>query len=200
MALFVLISFVLAFRAFREGQIYHGVLGLASVLFLLIPVIVRRLSIQYPAKLYIVFFVFMILSYDFGFVYHGYAHIHHYDKLMHFLSGVLITIIGFCIYYYLRRPGPDFFEEKWIITFTYALFFSLFVAVIWEICEFAGFVLLGHDSQGTLTTGVFDTMQDLISCLAGSLISVSSYIVTVKSRVRLLTGSVVTEFYQACKD
>lgn len=197
MALFVSIGILMGILALGNQQLFRGLMGIGSLAFLLVPLIVKKLGVQYPAKLYMVLFTFLILAYDVGFVYQGYGYIQYYDKIVHFLSGILFTVMGFCLYYYLHRPQATF-QENWLVCCTYALFFSLFIAVVWEIGEFTGFLLTGHDSQGTLTTGVFDTMEDLISCLVGSVISMSSFILTIKLRIKLLTGSVAEEFFYAC--
>lgn len=104
--------------------------------------------------------LFIIYAFSYGCVYGGFTGdgTEWVDKLSHFLSGPLFTIVGMCIYYMFSTPEKNGIKQKWGIAATYGLFFSAFIAVIWEVCEFLGFLLTGNDAQNTLTTGVFDTM------------------------------------------
>ena len=47
---------------------------------------------------------------------------------------------------------------------------TLMVAGLWEIFEFTVDNLLGGDAQKVLTTGVTDTMKDIICALLGSIL------------------------------
>lgn len=44
-------------------------------------------------------------------------------------------------------------------------------AAMWEIVEYTGFLLFGYDSQNVAATGVGDTMEDMMICLAGTVIT-----------------------------
>jgi len=196
MAVFVILGVVFGvYQLFAYKALSRGLLGIASIAFLAVPITLPRLGLSHPHRLYCLFFAFCIMAYDFGCVWQGFDRYDYFDKISHFLSGIVFTILGFCIYLYLNRPRPEKLDGNPAISCTYAVFFSVFVAVVWEICEFTGFVTTGHDSQHTLTTGVFDTMQDLIACLLGSLLSAGSFILYIKKKIVLITGFVLEEFF-----
>lgn len=197
MAAFVVIGFPRGIVNFINGDDYRGILGVAAPLFLLIPPLLRLLKISYPARLYTLVFAFLILAYDIGCVYEKFDLLPHYDKIAHFLSGILFTILGFCLYFLLQRKAAAPFGRDWLTASSYALFFSTFIAVVWEVIEFCGFLSSGRDFQRVAATGVTDTMVDLLTCLAGSLISAASFILYVKKNVKLVTGPVAAEFYHA---
>lgn len=158
-------------------------LGPVSLLFLLVPFVgerLFRLRLGYPMKATVM--AFCLLGYSLGTALHwfdlgtGWAWFDSllgYDKLIHGLSGILFTVIGLC--FYGKLTGGELRGSRRLLEISYAFFFSMFVAVIWEIAEFSGFLLTGHDSQHTLTTGVFDTMEDIISCFIGSVITALDY-------------------------
>ena len=67
--------------------------------------------------------------------------------------------------------------------------------MIWEIIEYALSYLLGNDCQNVLTTGVNDTMQDMIVCLIGALVFLIPLLLYyLKGRKGLLMG-IFEEFF-----
>ena len=194
-ALFVLAGCSLGVLQLLAGEPARFVLGLASALFLLAVPLLKRMFRPLPYWLLCELLAFCILAYDIGCVYQAFDKVPYLDKISHFLSGFVFTTVGYCLYLWLRRRkdgalpgGVD------IIGTGFALMFSNYIAVIWEICEFVGFITIGLDSQHTLDTGVFDTMGDLVSCFIASLICASMLYLYQKRKVKLLTGAIIAEF------
>lgn len=192
MALFILLSLVFGVMAFHAGSLARGLLGSASPAFLLIPFLLGKVT-RRAVWLNGILFVFLSLSYAVGCVYQGFDRFPYYDKIAHFLSGIVFTICGLCLFLWLCGDHSSL-AQNWLLTCAFAFFFSTFIAVFWEVVEFAGFVLFKHDSQHHLTTGVFDTMEDMIACLLGNLLCVASCALYVKRRIKLLTGAALAEF------
>ncbi len=164
-------------------------LGPVSLLFLLIPRMVERLfrmELGYPLKITVLIFCF--LGFHLGTALRWFDRGWGYDNVVHLLSGILFTLIGLC--FYARIRGGVNRKEEPLLQITYAFFFSVFVAVLWEIWEFSGFLLFGLDSQHHLDTGVFDTMEDIIACLAGSLVMTVDYVLYLRRDMGLLMGVV----------
>lgn len=57
---------------------------------------------------------------------------------------------------------------------------TLSVAVLWECTEFTIDKLLGTDTQKVLTTGVNDTMKDMICALLGAILYIVYYVYDIK--------------------
>lgn len=195
MALFAISSIVFSVLRGVEGRMDLALRGLFIPLLLLIPLLFRALRLAHCYRLYTITYAFLIFAYSYGSVYGGFKDAEIADKVSHFLSGFLFTILGFCIYYWQAGPQPDGLRHKPWLSAGYALFFSSFIALAWEVCEYFDFALTGNDSQHHLTTGVFDTMHDLMSCLLASLISAGAFLLYRYTKIRLLTASVVEEFY-----
>ena len=51
------------------------------------------------------------------------------------------------------------------------------IASIWEFIEFGSFIFLKMDVQHHLTTGVFDTMENMLVAFLGSIIVSISYLI-----------------------
>ncbi|MDL2232795.1 hypothetical protein LJC63_04350 [Ruminococcaceae bacterium OttesenSCG-928-L11] len=159
-----------------NAQPFLALLGPTSLLFLLIPPAAERLfrmRLGYPLKLWVLTFSYM--GFSLGTALRWFDRFGPYDNINHFLSGILFTMIGFCLFARVREEKPVDRSRELLLQISYAFCFSMFVAVIWEIFEYTGFQLTGHDSQHTLTTGVNDTMEDIIACFLGSAVMALAY-------------------------
>lgn len=200
MNIFGLVSAILIIFNVLRGRYDFMTRGLFFPLFLLIPYLFKYIKIERCYRFECFLYVFLIYAYDYGCVYGAFQGdgTEISDKISHFFSGFLFTILGILAYYYLEAKntqGNVTLKKKGTLAATYGLFFSMFIAVMWEVIEFTDFNLTGNDSQNTLTTGVFDTMQDLIACLIASVVSAAFFIIYTKTNFKLLTASIVQEFY-----
>lgn len=190
-ALFVLCSVGLIIYQLWQKDYELALRGLLFPLFLLIPPVLKKMGMKPAYRLYCVGYAFIIFAFCYGCMYAAFRRGMVIDKVSHFLSGILITILGMCLYWGIAKPGG---REKPGITASYGLFFSMFIAVVWEVVEMLDFFVFGNDSQNHLTTGVFDTMYDLVACLVASLLCAGAYLLWRKKNVKLLTGWVMEEF------
>lgn len=176
-ALFILFSgYILIF----SGSDRY-LLGPVCLLFLLIPPVAERMfrfRLGYPLRIAVLAFCF--LGFSLGTALRWFDIYLGFDNMVHALSGILFTMIGLC--FYAKASGSGDRLAKKILQISYAFFFSMAVAVVWEIGEFIGFFLTGHDSQHHLDTGVFDTMEDIMSCFLGSLVMALDYYLYTRSR------------------
>lgn len=198
MGAFVLLGFIFGGLQLSWGHPGRAALGFGAVVLpFLVPAVVKRLVGAHPWVLYTMGFLFCILSYDGGSVLLLFDSVPLLDKVAHFLSGFLFTSLGYCLFMLQNRRRLDGPLDNWPTGTAYAVFFSIFVAVVWEIFEFCGYFVIGLDSQHHLDSGVMDTMGDLITCFIGSLLCAASWLLTVKKGKRLLTGAVILDFYEA---
>lgn len=196
MGLFCAVSIGLIVYCAVTGQYSFMLRGLLFPLFLCIPWVFQKLGLRPCWRLYALLYAFVLFAYSFGCVYGAFTKMEVMDKVSHFFSGTLFTIVGICGYYLLRGDAARGAGHRWGLAASYGLFFSSFIALAWEVCEYFDFALTGNDSQNHLTTGVFDTMHDLMACLAASVLSVAAFALWRKTRLKLLTPAVVEEFYE----
>lgn len=170
-AAFILSGIALGIYSFlsedKKGPLF---LGFATLLFFLFPYLLKKKGVVLPHFFWILTLMYLILGYNLGFIFDGYERWLHFDKFVHFISGFVNCLIGLMIFIYLNRRG----KAVWSSAIWFSLFFSMFVALIFEFAECIVFLVTGYDTQRTLTTGVFDTMGDLTAALISS-ISVSFY-------------------------
>lgn len=195
--LYLLVSVgLMVYNWFFQPGMFFG-RAVAAPLFLPLIPLLMRLGLKPGYKLYCMLMVFLLYAYSFGCVWGGFTHLAFHDKISHFLSGIVFTILGYCLYFKLMGPQPRGIRHKAVISSSYAFCLSATVGVLWEVMEFVGYITTGLDAQRHMETGVFDTMQDLISCLLGSLLSVAGFVLYIHSGKKLLTAAVTEDFYLA---
>lgn len=128
--------------------------------------IFKKSKIKITDDIEFVYLIFLILAFLFGSIMGGYSKIYWYDSFTHLLSGVFTAFMAPIVLKWLNR-----YDKKDIIfNVIYIILVTLSVAVLWECTEFTIDKTLGTDTQKVLTTGVNDTMKDMICALAGSIL------------------------------
>lgn len=118
-----------------------------------------------------------------------------WDNMLHFLSGIILGLIGFILVYALNESNIVTLKPIFIVSF--AFFFALSCGVLWEIFEFSGDRLLGLNMQkfrppenvNTLLTenwsyddGLKDTMTDII------MDAISAFITSILGFIKIKAG------------
>lgn len=128
--------------------------------------IFKKSKIKITDDIEFVYLIFLILAFLFGSIMGGYSKIYWYDSFTHLLSGVFTAFMAPIILKWLNR-----YDKKDIVfNVIYIILVTLSVAVLWECTEFTIDKILGTDTQKVLTTGVNDTMKDMICALIGSIL------------------------------
>ncbi|WP_124100116.1 hypothetical protein [Ruminococcus sp. Marseille-P6503] len=118
---------------------------------------------KFPRRFYILAMIFHFFSASLGSVINLYRYVSFYDKLVHYLSGILLAEAGMIIINYV-------FEKRLLIhdnavKLMFSFFFSAACAGFWEIYEFTADRILNAAMQG----GNSNTMGDIISGVLGAL-------------------------------
>lgn len=122
-----------------------------------------RIKISYRVEL--MYYIFLILALSLGISADLYKTVPLYDKTVHTLSGAGTALIGFyMLRYFKAEKTPAVFRGMFMI------FFSISVAVAWEFFEFFCDKCLGQHMQQLITTGVDDTMLDMLVATIGAII------------------------------
>lgn len=127
-------------------------------------IVKRATSLKLDASLEISFLFFLFISLFLGVNLSLYQSIWWLDKLSHLASGVLSAVMSVVILksFALDQYNSQLFKVLFILSFT------ALIAVAWEVFEYIANIIIGSDIQNVITTGVNDTMQDLIFALAGA--------------------------------
>ena len=149
---------------------YHFGIALGTLIIPALPELFYRLfRLRRVERLNFCILAFSFLGYTLGSVIDLYQRIDGFDKLVHTLSGLFVSMLCLCVYC-AARPGKSPGADERLLAGLFVFLGSMAVAGLWEICEYAIHAMTGRDVQRVLLTGVDDTMQDMIACLVGTLI------------------------------
>lgn len=187
--IYSIVSLGLAVYNIQLGRPYYYMLAFGGLLLLAVPFLLEKLfHLQIVHQFRFVVYLFSFLAYVIGLVVPAYSLVPYYDKAIHTLSGVFCTF-GALLLFYLLSPQKEIREKDFPLVSVFSLSVSMAVAGLWELSEYAVSVVFGMDPQNVLTTGVHDTMQDMLVCLIGSLLFlISIYCYYKKRKTSLLMG------------
>lgn len=188
-----LICAVVRFMQVRE--LIPTVIVLLSLPFLLImPLLFKILRLRPCYRLYAEFIAFVFLAFTLGVSLRWYTVIWWYDLFVHALSGGVFVLVGLCAFYWLLDDvgGSPSYNGKAAVGFGFC--FSMMCAAMWEIFEYSGFLLFHYDSQNVAATGVGDTMEDMMICLAGAVITCLLLAVHLYTRWKIPLFAATDEF------
>lgn len=156
-----------------DGDFYRFLIYLSIIPVMLVPKILKTyFKIKLTSTLEFIYLVFVFCAHFLGSIVDFYHTINNYDKIMHFLSGVITAYLGLYTLINLRKYDQKdiFFNVLFIISFV------LMIAVFWEFFEYFSDLLFKQDAQNVLTTGIHDTMTDMIAAFIGSVLFSTFYI------------------------
>ena len=135
------------------------------------PIVERVFKTKITFRIQLLYYIFLFVALDMGICMDMYKTVPYFDKVVHFGSGILSTIIGYyAIIFFKATKTPIAFRILFIMGV------SMLVAVAWEIFEFCCDKFLGQNMQQLISVGVDDTMFDLISATIGS--GIGAYLFT----------------------
>lgn len=155
------------------------------ILILLPPVlfivkIIREIGIKIPDWIETSYILFIIFGQLFGCAFYMMQEVKYYDKALHFLSGILTNTLGL-----LLLENSNLKNRTTLTDIIFILALSLAIAASWEIFEYTSDHFLNGDTQNVLTTGINDTMQDIIAATISTSIFVIIYSIIKKKTKKL---------------
>lgn len=183
-----------------QGKIQNMVMSFVfPVIVLAVNLVEWKAKMRGGAVFYLFFFAMStsnILGNGYGFYALFYPY---FDKVMHTLSGIVFTCLGYSIIKVILE-GDD--GKKFVYCLIAGLIFAMAIASIWEVYEYFVSEVLHDDMQtnyivntidyekyiyqtyiyytdgsseivdGYIDVGLFDTLQDIMVCLCGSLVTI----------------------------
>ena len=111
--------------------------------------------------------IFIFLASPMGSILNLYRTFDPYDKIVHFISGILLAVFGMAIMRQLMIKSKNTELRVFIVPMIFAAcMFSSGAAGIWEIFEFTADKLAG----GTMQRGMADTITDMVAGNLGALV------------------------------
>jgi len=141
--------------------------GLTLFVTFLPNILKKRWNILYPSEIWIVTLLFVMAALIFGEIFNFYYKFEAWDTVLHTLSGFVIAMVAFIIVKQLNEEVDIRVTLSPFFVALFAVSFSMAVAVVWEIFEYAMDIWFGTNMQ---KSGLVDTMEDLIVATIGALI------------------------------
>ena len=139
-----------------------------------------------PIKLQEFIAIFTIMAMFFGEILSFYDRFIWWDTMLHFSSGIMLSLIGLSLFKSLNQIGGNYSQGNPVVAVVFAVLFAIACGALWEIVEFAGDSLLGMNMQRWQTIssdvqrasnlsnpGLVNTMKDIICDVVGSLCSMA---------------------------
>ena len=150
---------------------YHTLISLGT---LIVPpgltLMHRLLKLRRSYQLDMLIMGFVTLAYPLGACIDLYRRLPGFDKLAHCLSGVFVTAL--CIILFLQlKPDPALTPADMPLILVFSFFGSIAVAGLWEVGEFIISGIVKIDLQRIISTGIVDSMHDIIVCLIGTIVA-----------------------------
>lgn len=160
---------LLALVGLARHSAYNLLVSLGTLLVLpLLKGAWRLLRWERAAQMEFYILLFLYLSFSLGGAAELYILLPGFDKAVHFLSGAFVSMLALALYLGLERGRPRSAQRP-ATAVLFVLFASMAVAGLFELCEYALSPIVGRDLQHVVTTGVADTMGDMLVCLLGTL-------------------------------
>lgn len=185
--LFLSVAAAVYYGVHRDG--YHfwtslGTLALPAGLAVFYPLF----KLKSVHQLNFLVLAFSMLGHTLGSALEFYQRIPHFDKLVHMLSGVFVSILCLGLYLCIRADAPLTRNER-LLAILFVFFGSMAVAGLWEIIEYAVHAVTGRDVQKVAATGINDTMQDMIVCLVGTILYLPAVSALFKGKQNFWAGA-----------
>lgn len=152
----------------QRSMAYLFVFGFFPVVWL--PYLFERfLHVKFSLIVVICFNTFMIFSMLLGSLWRLFIIVPNYDKVIHFLSGILFSVLGYDLY---KSGKMNKSSLIWLFLITFS--FSMMCGGVWEIYEFTADAITNGNAQVfkglTERSALNDTMLDLVSDCVGAVI------------------------------
>lgn len=152
-----------------------------GILAMILPSLIsRKLRLEIPSVMYVLFLIFLYCAIYLGEVRNFYYDISNWDTILHGFSGAMLGALGFSFVALLNQEDRVPINLSPLFVVIFAFCFAITLGVFWEIYEFSFDGLLSLNMQkayledGTPLAGrmaLMDTMKDLILDALGALLT-----------------------------
>lgn len=138
----------------------------------LVKILNKLFKLKINENIEILYVLFIFLAHFMGSIVNLYQKIYWYDSFAHFLSGIAVSFGATYILVILKKYD----KNSIIFNILFILGISFLMAGLWEIFEFISDNIFNKDAQNVLTTGVDDTMKDMIVAALGTVLYCMMYV------------------------
>ncbi len=176
-----------------KGEYINVLFGLCIIILMFLPKLInKRLKYRIPNSVITIYLFFLISAILLGSIYGFYDIVSYYDKILHFIAGLLSAFIAIVLLINFEK-----FNYKNIkFNIIYILSITSLVAVFWEIFEYGADIIFDGNAQRVIETGIHDTMQDMIIALVGAGVLCIIYIFEYKTKQKNIIQKFIKRVYE----
>ena len=174
----------------HEQTLYKNLIIISIIPVLLMPTLVRNLfKIKIEPEVELIYLLFIFFSQFLGGSLNFYSNVLFYDKLIHGISGIMTSFLALII---LVKSNSYSKNPLWV-NVLFIICVTLSVASFWEFFEFINDNIFGKDAQKVLSTGVSDTMLDMLAAFICSIGFSILYIIEEKLNKNILVKKFINK-------
>lgn len=144
----------------------YMMIPVAALTNILVPVCLKVIHLKPTFEIIFVNLVFAFIASVCGTLLQFYA-IPYFDKFLHFSSGILMTMLAYMIYCYLKNTTVYENKNERILALLFINAMNMMIAVFWEFFEYGCLLFLNNDAINHYTTGVHDSITDMLVAMVG---------------------------------
>lgn len=153
----ILVGFIYLIKYGIAKDFSRILLSICSPILVVLPLFVKN---KVNDKLVFIYYIYLFILMTLGCLGRFYSKFTYYDVFAHFMFGFAGCIVGLYILNLFSIQNKSI-----VFNVIFMIFTTLALSSLWEIFEYIASIVFKEDVQYALTTGVSDTMEDIISSL-----------------------------------
>ena len=149
----------------KIGEVYFIPIGCITCF--VVPFLFKIFHLKMIKEIHILNLLFVTFSIVLGSILNFYS-LFYYDKFLHFMSGLLFCEFSYILYHYIMKKHHS--KHIPILCYLFINAMNMMIAVFWEFYEYACLLFLNNDAIHHYSSGVHDSMQDMLVALCGGIV------------------------------
>lgn len=135
----------------------------------IVPIAFKVLKLKATNEVYLLNVVFVYFASLIGSCLGGYT-VPFFDKIVHFFSGILMSVVAMMMFSWIKQEEKIKDPKDVCILYLFINAANLAVAALWEFYEYFMLIFFNNDCINHYTTGVHDSITDMLCAFAGGLL------------------------------
>lgn len=165
------VTWLYAFWTNYQAADYQA-LGMGAVALLtpwLVVLLFKITHLKASDEIYLLNVIFVYFASLVGSCLGGYG-LPFFDKVLHFSSGIFATLLAMMLFSWIKHTKKTNNPADTIIFYLFINTTNLAVAVLWEFYEYSMLIFFNNDCINHYTTGVHDSITDMLCAFAAGLL------------------------------
>lgn len=162
----LVLAAVYCYRTQKEGLMMGAV---ALFTCFLVPLVLKILHLTPIFEIYMINIIFAAIASIAGSMLGAYS-FPFFDKVLHFCSGLFLSELSYMVFCWLKKTTVIKEKNERILSIIFVNACNMMIAVFWEFFEYGCLIFLNNDAINHYTSGVHDSMTDMLVAFVGGMI------------------------------